>query len=203
MTKTATILLAILMLSCVAVPVLAGPAHLTEAIRRLEGQEASFTQRFLPKGYKNEQVESGTVVFGESPKSRWDYDTPEAKTFVFDGTTSWMHVPADETVTIHKVSETDKARLPFVLLSSPADLAESFDYTERGERMILTARNKDQLLSVIVVEVNEQSGVISQLQYEDQQGNKTTFELAGWRKATPAAETFSFDPPDGADVIQN
>ncbi len=194
--------MATFVLSGMALPALAGPSELAEAVRRLEGQEASFTQRFLPRGYKNEQVESGTVVFGESPKSRWTYHSPEEKTFVFDGTTSWMYVPADETVTIHKVTDGEKARLPFVLLSNPDDLIAAFEYAERGAQMILTARSKDQLLALIVVEISD-SGVVRQLQYEDQQGNRTSFDLEELHPVEATPGMFAFVPPEGSDVIQN
>ena len=59
--------------------------EIDRAAAAVAGKEASFTQRFTPKGFKNAQVESGSVIFGRMPMMRWSYTTPEEKLFVFDG----------------------------------------------------------------------------------------------------------------------
>jgi len=172
------------------------------AIRLSSGQEASFTQRFLPRGYKKEQVESGKVVFGSAPASRWTYASPEAKVFVFDGSTSWMYVPADETVMVHRVSAEEKNRLPFFVLSEPDRLQEWYDLDTNDNMTRLRARTPDALLRSIELRTDS-SGRIDTLAYEDSQGNRTTFELRDWKKADTTDETFTFTPPPGVDVIEN
>ena len=44
-------------------------AEIDRVAAALPGTEAHFSQRFTPKGFKNSQVESGTVVFGALPKT--------------------------------------------------------------------------------------------------------------------------------------
>jgi outer membrane lipoprotein carrier protein len=174
-----------------------------DAIVRLSGYEATFTQRFLPRGYKKEQVESGRVVFGAAPASRWTYEAPEPKTFVFDGTTSWMFVPADATVMIHKVTAEEKNRLPFFVLADPGRLDEWYRVETPGKgRTKLTATNDEALLRSIEVELDDQARP-RVLEYTDSQGNRTRFELANWKKAPTAPDTFTFTPPPGVDVIEN
>lgn len=175
---------------------------ITEAVRLLDGQEATFVQRFLPRGYKKEQVETGKVVFGRTPASRWSYETPEEKAFVFDGDTSWMYVPADETVMVHRVSAAEKNRLPFFVLSDPARMDEWYAIRESGGRTTLTAKHDDALLRSIELELDS-TGRIETLTYFDAQGNRTAFELSGWTKAATTEETFTFTPPPGVDVIEN
>ena len=51
-------------------------AEIDRVAAALPGTEAHFSQRFTPKGFKNGQVESGTVVFGALPKMRWSYLSP-------------------------------------------------------------------------------------------------------------------------------
>lgn len=175
---------------------------ITAAVRLLDGQEATFVQKFLPRGYKKEQVETGTVVFGRTPASRWSYEAPEEKTFVFDGYTSWMYVPADATVMVHRVSSAEKNRLPFFVLSDPARMDEWYEIRDRGGKTTLTAKNDEALLRSIELELDS-NGRIESLTYFDAQGNRTTFELSGWSKAVTTEETFSFTPPPGVDVIEN
>lgn len=196
------ILLTIIVVLFLAPAGSADTAAIATAILRLSGQEAAFTQRFLPRGYKKEQVESGRVVFGDAPASRWTYESPEPKTFVFDGTTSWMYVPADATVMIHRVSAEEKNRLPFFVLADPDRLAEWYTIESRDGRTTLTARNDDALLRTIELELDGQSRP-RVLQYTDSQGNRTRFELGTWKKAPTTPDTFTFTAPAGVDVIEN
>jgi outer membrane lipoprotein carrier protein len=175
---------------------------LVDAFREISGHEAEFIQRFLPRGYKKEQVETGRVTFGVPPASRWTYTTPEEKTFVFDGETSWMYVPADEAVMVHRVSQQDKNRLPFFVLSDAEKLADWYRIETKGARSTLTARNENALLRSITID-RDASGHVKSLSYVDTQGNSTTFDLGGWKKTSITAETFTFSPPPGVDVIQN
>jgi len=57
-------------------------AEIDKAPAAVSGKEATFVQRFTPKGFKNAQVESGTVIFGTLPQMRWSYSRPEQKLFV-------------------------------------------------------------------------------------------------------------------------
>ena len=80
-----------------AVTLLAASAHASEidrAAAAMAGTEAQFTQRFTAKGFRNSQVESGSVVFGTLPMMRWTYTQPEAKTFVFDSIVAVPEAPS-------------------------------------------------------------------------------------------------------------
>src|ERR1700730_2349157 len=75
-------------------------SELDRAAAALAGTEAQLTGRFTPKGFKNTEVESGTVLFGTLPMMRWSYSSPEEKLFVFDGERSWFYVPEEKQVTV-------------------------------------------------------------------------------------------------------
>src|SRR5215212_4727275 len=98
----------------------AQPTELDRAAAAMSGMEAGFTHRFTAKGFKNSQVESGSVVFGALPALRWSYSKPEQKLFIFDGSNSWFYVPADKQVTQGRVTEARKRELPFLLLGDPS-----------------------------------------------------------------------------------
>src|SRR5436189_5363049 len=100
-----------LVLSLVLITSAAGAAELDRAAAALAGNEAQFTQRFTPKGFKTAQVESGTVIFGTLPMMRWSYAQPEEKLFVFDGQHSWFYVPADKQVTVTALDASHRAEL--------------------------------------------------------------------------------------------
>src|SRR5919106_563081 len=92
----------------------AAPMEIDQAAKAMSGMEASFTHRFTAKGFKTSQVESGSVGFGNLPKMRWSYTSPERKVFVFDGANTWFYVPADKQVTQGRVSDSRKSELPFL-----------------------------------------------------------------------------------------
>src|SRR5260221_9913255 len=149
--KTSSLILVSLLLTAAG----ASAAELDKAAAAVAGSEASFTQRFTPKGFSTSTPESGSVVFGPLPMMRWSYASPEEKLFVFDGHRSWFYVPADKQVTVADVDDTRRAELPFLLIGDPTSRARLFNMTEaaRGNSIVTTLQPKSgsaQIRSVIV-----------------------------------------------------
>src|SRR5687768_2595387 len=99
----------------IASPAPAGTSEAGRALQAVAGLQADFVQRFTPHGFKVAQVEKGSVVFGPAPRMRWSYFEPEKKTFVFDGQTSWLYIPAERQVTVAKLDDKAKQEIPFLL----------------------------------------------------------------------------------------
>jgi len=195
----------LLLLILFAPPALAASesaGRVTALLRACKGNSAQFVHRFLPKGYKKETVEKGSVVFGELPAMRWSYNAPEAKEFVFDGTTSWLWVPADNQVTVHELTAEERAALPFFALSEPARIESSFTVTKSGRKTTLKARAKGGLLSEITVEESA-DGRLASLRYVDSQGNATAFEFSKFAPSNAGPDSFRFVAPPGASVARN
>lgn len=170
------------------------------------GAQAGFVQRFTPKGFKNAQVETGTVEFGKAPRMRWTYTRPEAKTFVFDGFTTWLYVPADRQVTEHRISENERRDLPFLMLTDAGGVARLFKVTESRSgseiRSKLIPKGNSILREIIVV-----SGAADQqlhrLEYTDREGNRTIFEFSNLTRVNSPDSRFTFTVPSGVQVIKN
>src|SRR6266576_2850048 len=154
-------------------------AEIDRSAAAIAGKEASFTQRFTPKGFKSSQVESGTVIFGTMPMMRWSYTTPESKLFVFDGTKSWFYVPADKQVTVGMIDDARKRELPFLLVGDPAARGKSFAIkeTQRGGSTVtmLQPRDRGAMIRDISITSNPDH-TISRIDYNDREGNHTSFE---------------------------
>jgi chaperone LolA len=195
----------LILASLFALPALAADeaaSRVTALLRSCEGNSAQFVHKFLPKGYKKETVEQGSVVFGSLPSMRWSYNSPEPKEFVFDGKTSWLWVPADKQVTVHELTAEERESLPFFALSDPARIESSFTISKSGRKTTMKARDRSGLLAQIIVE-ESRDGRLGTLRYVDSQGNSTTFEFSGFKKFKPTAETFRFVTPPGAGVTRN
>jgi chaperone LolA len=177
-------------------------AELDRAAAALAGTEASFTQRFTPKGFKTAQVESGTVVFGALPMMRWSYTRPEEKLFVFDGEHSWFYVPSDKQVTVTTLDASRRAELPFLLIGDPAARDKNFIVREKGNVITLQPRSASAMIRSVTVTVAPSTHLIQRVDYTDREGNQTAFELSGAHKRAVSSDLFHFTPPAGVQVVE-
>jgi outer membrane lipoprotein carrier protein len=107
------------------------PAGNADSIRRaLEARyqhattlKAVFFERYTD-GNGGIVAESGTVYFSRPGRMRWEYESPEEKLFLVDGTNVWFYVPADHTASRAKFKESSDWRTPLALLAGKADLAK-------------------------------------------------------------------------------
>jgi len=84
---------------------------------------ASFFERYTD-GNGGASSESGTVYFSRPGRMRWEYESPEQKLFIVDGTNVWFYVPADHTASRAKMRESSDWRTPLALLTGKADLSK-------------------------------------------------------------------------------
>src|SRR5271154_3018061 len=84
---------------------------------------ASFFERYTV-GNGGASAESGTVYFSRPGRMRWEYESPEQKLFIVDGTNVWFYVPADHTASRAKLKESSDWRTPLALLTGKADLSK-------------------------------------------------------------------------------
>ncbi len=171
----------------------------------MAGMEATFTQRFTPKGFSSSQVESGSVIFGALPMIRWTYSKPEEKVFVFDGHQSWFYVAADKQVTVATIDDRRRSELPFLLIGDPAARERLFVVSEsrRGGNVIvsLQPRNATTAIRNLTLTIAANTHLMQQIQYSDREGNRTVFDFSGFRRRTISPELFRFTPPPGVEVV--
>jgi outer membrane lipoprotein carrier protein len=171
----------------------------------MAGMEASFTQRFTPKGFTNSQVESGSVIFGTLPMMRWTYSKPEEKVFVFDGSKSSFYVAADKQVTVATLDDRRKSELPFLLIGDPAARERLFVVKESrsGANTVVSLQPRDASATIrnITLTIAANTHLIQQIQYSDREGNRTVFNFSGFRRRALSPDLFRFTPPPGVEVV--
>jgi outer membrane lipoprotein carrier protein len=199
--KITTLLLALTIAATTA-----SAAELDRAAAALAGTEAQFTQRFTPKGFKNSQVDSGSVVFGTLPMMRWSYTRPEEKLFVFDGGRSWFYIPAEKQVTVMTIDERRRAELPFLIIGDPAARERNFVIREttKGGTVLATLQPRDAsaLIRSVTITIAASTHAIQRVSYSDRDGNETTFDFSGFTSRTVSPDFFRFTPPAGVEVVQ-
>lgn len=170
---------------------------------------SAFTQIYTPSGFATARRESGTVVIQVPQRVRFDYTAPEKKAFTYDAGEGRFFSPEDKQLTVRRLSEEEKARLPIVFLTQPADLGRQYEIAvEPGEaasstRILLTPRVTRPDLAWLRLAIDGQ-GSVGGLSYQDSAGNRTEFRFDAWRaeKARPAAD-FRITGPPGTRIVEN
>ena len=118
--------------------VAATPARDVNSVRRaLEARyqhartlRASFFERYTD-GNGGALAESGTVYFSRPGRMRWEYESPEQKLFIVDGTNVWFYIPADHTASRAKLKDSSDWRTPLALLTGKSVEALPLDSARR------------------------------------------------------------------------
>jgi outer membrane lipoprotein carrier protein len=185
--------------------------------------KAAFYERYSDEGSGNGGfAESGTVYFSQPGRMRWEYESPEQKLFVVDGTNVWFYVPADRTASRAKVKESSDWRTPLALLTGKSDLAKLCrtiefvdpakaenpeDHPTSADNSVLRcipkreAADADQELREVLLESDSEAHLVRLI--IRQAGNlETEFRFAHWQENLAIAETmFHFAPPPGVAVV--
>jgi len=203
------------------------------AVRALESRyqhvhtlKATFFERYSD-GKGAIQSESGIVYFSRPGRMRWEYESPEQKLFLVDGTNVWFYVPADRTVSRAKMKESSDWRTPIALLVGKADLSRLCRKIEivapvsadggkpknhplqDGDTLLrCTPRNSTgdangpaDSLREFVLETDSQARLVRVILREA--GNiETEFRFGNWEENIPIPEAqFHFQPPPGVTVV--
>jgi outer membrane lipoprotein carrier protein len=207
------------------------PASNTEAkdvVRALESRyhhattlKATFFERYSD-GNGGVSAESGTVYFSRPGRMRWEYESPEQKLFIVDGTNVWFYVPADRTASRAKVKDSSDWRTPLALLTGKTDfsrLCRTIDVVDAttddkpDDRPI--AAGDTMLHCVPRNESADAEGDVSDVLIESDPaahlvrllirlpGNlETEFRFGNWEENLPIPEAkFHFDPPPNVAVV--
>jgi outer membrane lipoprotein carrier protein len=149
----------------------------------------------------------GRVIFSKPGRMRWSYEKPEPSLVVTDGKVLWTWDPG--------LGEAQKVNVGRGFLSGAAiqfllgegEVLETFEVRSEsceGARVVLELLPLDPAsYERLTMEVDPKSGLVHATEVVDLFGNVTRIALADVRTDTdPPASTFTFEPPDGANVIE-
>lgn len=178
--------------------------------------EARFEQRFSPRIFGRDRVETGRLTVKRPARMRWDYEEPEPKVFVSDGASTWFHVPADQQVVVGAfgsdgvgTNEQTGGLNPLEFLTGDATILDHFDALLASEppdpglrTVALVPRQTNGEITSLSLTVHGESGLIQGIESEDLEGNRTTFRFTDFRFGTsPDDSLFTFIIPPGTDVV--
>lgn len=163
-----------------------------------------FSQTLTNVNGQASKTSTGTLALEAPREFRWDTLAPYKQTIVADGGRVWMYDPELEQVTVRKQS-TEEAHSPLTVLTDLKQLDKEFKATERGEHdgldwLRLTSTSKDPQFAW--VDLGFDANGLARMSFRDQLGSTTEIRFSHWqRNPSLPPGSFTFVPPEGADVI--
>jgi outer membrane lipoprotein carrier protein len=183
--------------------------------------KASFFERYND-GSGGIAAESGTVYFSRPGRMRWEYESPQQKLFLVDGTNAWFYVPADHTASRAKMKESSDWRTPLALLVGKTDLNQmcrtlellgpgsasgSHDMPFTGGDALLRCIPRDNptgpegKLPYLLLEADAEARLV-RVVIREAGSAETEFRFGNWEENLPIPEIkFHFQPPPGVSVV--
>jgi outer membrane lipoprotein carrier protein len=188
---------------------LASPAEdlarrVEERHRRARDLVGRFVQTYRSGLLGREIREGGRLSLKSGGLMRWEYETPEKKTFVSDGRRFYFYVPADRQVIVKDTGgeQSLPARLLFggeILTHFEAALEDSAGGLAR---LRLTPRVSDPEVASVVLVVDA-AARIQAIETEDAQGARSRFDFSDLRENVGVKDAlFHFTFPRGVEVVQ-
>lgn len=172
----------------------------------LEGLKASFTQSYQSKRFSDKITEKGVVYFRKGGLMRWEYQEPEKKIFVCDGTHYFYYVVEDKQVIKADADRKDQ-RSPALFLAGRGDFVKDFraEWADQrpGSHLIKLIPVQPQAdFKYMIADVDPVGGLILRLLVVDAYENRTeyTFQQIQENPNLPDG-FFAFQPPKGTEVL--
>ena len=166
---------------------------------------ARFTQTYRSGLLGRASVERGRLSLKRPGQMRWEYETPERKTFVSDGHRFFFYVPADRQVIVKQ--QGDERSLPSQLLSG-GQILRSFTVSLEAppspglSRLRLVPRQDDAEVTEAFLIVDGEARIHS-VEIKDAQGSHSRFDFAEVRENVGLKDAvFQFVMPKGVEVIE-
>ena len=171
---------------------------------------ASFTQISHLRSVSKPKESSGMVYFKKPGKMRWEYTNPEQQLLVSDGKTMWFYVADDEQVIVQPAEDAYGSKTPITFLSGMGKLQNDFYMSLLPESDPATAYKLELLpkqpqpeLAKLVLTVDPKTYQIVHTAVYDPYGNITDVYLHNLEiNVSPPDDVFTFEIPEGVDVIQ-
>ena len=170
----------------------------------LESLHARFEQRVVSGDGVVEDSSGGQVWLSRPQRFRWEYGGDFPELVVADGARVWIYDVTLEQVTVRDQSSA-AADSPLTLLTDPGRLDEQFEVREAGEAsdlqlLELRARSTESDFERILLGLRNAG--LELMIMEDAFGLRTELRFQEVkRNPVLDAKLFTFEPPDGVDVI--
>lgn len=188
-------------------------ARVEATCAKTQDLSAQFRQTATNRTLGNTQEAKGLFLAKRPGKMRWEYQEPERRFFVTDGTTLWAYSPAEKQVIVQDVESASASRLPLSFLAGNCALGKEFTVTtvehagtraSSGTQVLdLKPKTPQAGLARMLLEVSTKTYTVDAVTLFDAYGNTTAIALSDLKLNTGLGDPqFTFVPPPGVTVIK-
>jgi outer membrane lipoprotein carrier protein len=167
---------------------------------------AHFEQQVFDRAGKVVDRSSGTFAFARPGKFRWTYEKPHRQLLVGDGVKLWIHDPDLNQVTVKRMDRMISST-PAALLAGRDDITTLFTLRDAGTADGLNwvdALPKAADTGFERVRLGLSGRTLAAMELNDQLGGRSVLRFSEMKaNAALPADTFTFKPPAGADVLED
>lgn len=196
----------------IALVVLAGAAHagareqLDSFTRGLKGLDGRFAQQVFDDNGRVRESSSGRVALSAPRLFRWEYEKPYPQLIVADGRTVWVYDPDLEQVSRRPQGSAEQDS-PLAALIDPGRLDRDFLVEDGGESdglqwLLLKPKQAADDAAFQSARLGLDASGLARMEIVDALGQRTQIRFSGWKRNPAfAADTFTYTPPAGVDVV--
>jgi len=184
---------------------------LQKKIETIHDFSTDFVHAYEGGVLKKQVTERGHLLVKKPGKMRWEYTSPEPKTFVSDGSKLYSYVPADKQVVVSPVPPEDEATTPSLFLAGKGSLTRDFTPSladlpagmPPGSRTLkLVPKSPQRDYDWLMLVVDPVTLGIRGLVTVDDQGGKSSFFFSNMKENLGLSDKdFAFRIPRGVDVV--
>lgn len=183
-----------------------------QALQKIYGTNkafsAQFEQKLFNKIMRREDVSTGLLQFIKPNKIRWEYQTPNKKLFIVNGSNLWVYQEADKQVMIDRCFKEDLLTASLAFLVNPQALQRDFTVlelpgNEAEKHLRLTPKKAHAVINEMVLIIDKKTSHIIKSIIKDKQNNINQFTFSEQNlKAHLDLKLFSFMTPKGVSVSE-
>lgn len=189
----------------------AGGAHaggrqsLDTFTKGLKGLDGQFSQQVFDTKGKRKETATGRVALSAPRLFRWEYAKPYPQLIVADGKQVWIYDPDLKQVST-RAQGVEEQNSPLAALIDPQRLERDFNVREtaaqNGLEWLELTPKRDDGAGFQNARLGFNAGGLARMNIVDALGQRTEITFSGWkRNPSFAANTFTFSPPKGVDVV--
>ena len=174
---------------------------------RTQDFTANFHQAYAYKSFGRTATSTGTVAFKKPGQMRWDYLTPQKRSFVLSGERVYAWDPEAKTLTRAEMHTSDLST-SVTFLWGKGRLSDEFNIVRtpcaecQGVLLLLTPKRPDARFRELHLELDPKSAQVRRTVVVDPDGSENTIVFSDLKTNTGLGkEAFVLDVPKGTQVL--
>lgn len=183
--------------------------NLENKLQTIKSLEADFIQVYLPAGETRGLEEKGRLYLLKPDRMRWDYFSPEKKTFLLQKDLMLSAFPEDKQLIRQPLQGSELKETILGLLAGQAKLSDLYAvavFSSLSDQKTLTLKlepSNDSEINQIILEVDRRRWVIQKVSFFETTGNRQEFRFSRVKINPPLPEgLFELTVPADWEIIQ-